>query len=51
MRRGIAAVAFIREQYTWASSAKAFAALYEAVSDESRPLMPSQPDRSTTGVA
>jgi glycosyltransferase involved in cell wall biosynthesis len=49
-QRGARAVAFIREQYSWASPAKAFARLYDEVSDESRPLMPSQPERSTTGV-
>jgi glycosyltransferase involved in cell wall biosynthesis len=50
-QRGDRAVSFIREHYSWGSSAKAIAALYDEVSDESRPLMPSQPEQSTTGVA
>ncbi len=58
-RRGTRAARFIREQYSWASTAEAFAALYDEVSVESKRSMPSQPavpssprpERPTIGVA
>ena len=58
-RRGRSAAQFIREQYSWASTADAFAALYDEVSVESKrsmrsqPALPSspRPERPTIGVA
>ena len=58
-QRGTRAARFIREQYSWASTADAFVALYDEVSVESKRSMSSQPavpssprpDRPTIGVA
>ena len=58
-RRGRCAAQFISERYSWASTALAFAALYDEVSVESNRSMPSQPalpssplpERPTIGVA
>ena len=58
-QRGTRAARFIREQYSWASTADAFVALYDEVSVESKRTMSSQPvvpssprpDRPTIGVA
>ena len=57
--RGRCAAQFIREQFSWASTADAFAALYDEVSVESKrsmrshPALPSspRPERPTIGVA
>jgi glycosyltransferase involved in cell wall biosynthesis len=57
--RGRRAARFIRERYSWATTADAFAALYDEVSVESKRSMPSQPvppsssrpERPTIGVA
>ena len=58
-QRGRRASRFILEHYSWASSARAFAELYDEVSDEPRRStgsqselsMSSQPELPTTGVA
>jgi glycosyltransferase involved in cell wall biosynthesis len=58
-QRGRRASHFIREHYSWASSAKAFAELYDEVSEESRRSAEShrelsmsfQPELPATGVA
>jgi glycosyltransferase involved in cell wall biosynthesis len=58
-QRGRRASRFILEHYSWASSAQAFAELYDEVSDEPRRStgsqrelsMSSQPELPTTGVA
>lgn len=58
-QRGARAARFVREQYSWASTADAFVALYDEVSVESKrsissqPAVPSspRPDRPTIGVA
>ena len=58
-QRSTRAAQFIREQYSWASTADAFAALYDEVSVESKrsmrsqPALPSspRPERPTIGVA
>jgi glycosyltransferase involved in cell wall biosynthesis len=50
-RRGTNAARFIRERYSWAESAKAFACLYDEVSAEAKRSPSSRPDRPTIGVA
>ncbi len=58
-RRGTSAARFIRERYSWETTAEAFAALYDEVSVESKrsmlsqPAVPSspRPERPTSGVA
>jgi glycosyltransferase involved in cell wall biosynthesis len=58
-QRGARAARFVRERYSWASTADAFAALYDEVSVESKRSIPSQPavpssprpERPTIGVA
>jgi glycosyltransferase involved in cell wall biosynthesis len=49
--RGTNAARFVRERYSWATSATAFAELYDEVSDEARRSTISRPDRPTIGVA
>lgn len=49
--RGRRAARFVREHYSWASSAEAFAGLYEEVVDEPTRRRRSQPARPTSGVA
>ena len=51
VRRGINAARFVRQQYSWASSANAFAALYDEVSEEAQRSTTSRPERPTIGVA
>jgi glycosyltransferase involved in cell wall biosynthesis len=49
--RGRRAALFVREHYSWASSANAFAGLYQEVVDEPTRLRRSQLGRATSGVA
>ena len=49
--RGRRAARFVRENYSWASAAEAFAGLYQDVVDEPARLRRYQPDRTTSGVA
>jgi glycosyltransferase involved in cell wall biosynthesis len=51
IERGRNAARFVRERYSWATSATEFAALYDEVSDEARRSPASRPDRPTIGVA
>ncbi len=51
LARGANAARFIRDHYTWAESAKAFAGLYDEVSAEPKRASSSRPDRPTIGVA
>jgi glycosyltransferase involved in cell wall biosynthesis len=49
--RGANAARFIRDHYTWAESARAFAGLYDEVRAEPKRSPSSRPDRPTIGVA
>jgi glycosyltransferase involved in cell wall biosynthesis len=51
LRRGTNAARFIRERYSWAESANAFAALYDEVSAAPTRSPSSRPERPTIGVA
>ena len=51
VERGKRAAQFVREHYSWAACADAFATIYDAVIDESTRSKRSELGRSTSGVA